>query len=160
MGLLQNMTRPFAIVPLCGCVALAACNRAPADNAAAVRSTRASCETLAAISLPPTTVAKVERIEAGAFVPTPLPSPLTPEPVDYSTLPASCRVTATAAPTSDSAIKFEVWLPAEGWNGKFVGVGNTGFGGFILHFTMAEPLRRGYAVDRHGSRSFSRNSTN
>ena len=52
MGLLQNMTRPFAIVSLCGCVALAACNRAPADDTAAVRSTPASCETLAAIALP------------------------------------------------------------------------------------------------------------
>jgi feruloyl esterase len=146
MGLLQNMTRQFAIVPLCGSVALAACNRAPADNAAAVRGTPASCETLAAISLPHTTVTKVERIEAGAFVPTPLPPPLTPEPVDYSTLPAFCRVAATATPTPDSAIKFEVWLPAEGWNGKFVAVGNAGFGGVILHFSMADKLRRGYAV--------------
>ena len=67
-------------------------------------------------------------------------------PVDYSTLPAFCRVAATAAPTPDSAIKFEVWLPVEGWNGKFVAVGNGGFGGVILHFAMAEPLRRGYAV--------------
>jgi feruloyl esterase len=55
-------------------------------------------------------------------------------------------VAATAAPTPDSAIKFEVWLPAEGWNGKFVAVGNAGFGGIILHFTMADPLRRGYAA--------------
>ena len=140
------MMRPLAIVSLCGCVGLAACNRVPVDSAAAVRNTPAACETLAATSLPHTTITKVERIEAGAFVPTPLPPPLTPEPVDYSTLPAFCRVSATAAPTPDSAIKFEVWLPAEGWNGKFVAVGNAGFGGFILHFTMADPLRRGYAV--------------
>ena len=66
--------------------------------------------------------------------------------VDYTTLPAFCRVTATASPTPDSAIKFEVWLPAQGWNGKFVAVGNGGFGGIIFYFAMAEPLRRGYAV--------------
>ena len=70
------------------------------------------------------------------------------------TLPAFCRVAATAAPTPDSAIKFEVWLPVEGWNGKFVAVGNGGFGGLIFYFAMAEPLRRGYAVAgyRHGPR--------
>ena len=27
-------------------------------------------------------------------------------------------------PSSDSDIKVEVWLPAKGWNGKFVGIGN------------------------------------
>ena len=66
--------------------------------------------------------------------------------VDYTTLPAFCRVAATASPTPDSAIKFEVWLPVQGWNGKFVAVGNGGFAGMIFYFAMAEPLRRGYAV--------------
>jgi feruloyl esterase len=141
----RPLTGRLAVVPLCGCVALAGCNRAPADDTAAVRSTPASCETLAAIALPDTKVTKVERVEAGAFVAPPLP-PWAPVSVDYSTLPAFCRVAATAAPTPDSAIKFEVWLPVEGWNGKFVAVGNGGFSGFIFHFAMAEPLRRGYAV--------------
>ena len=46
------------------------------------------------------------------------------------TLPAFCRVEATARPTSDSDIKFEVWIPpAEAWNGKFQGVGNGGYPG-------------------------------
>jgi feruloyl esterase len=135
----------LAVVPLCGCVALAACNRAPADDTAASKSTPASCETLAAIALPNTKVTMVERVEAGAFVAPPLP-PGPPVSVDYSTLPAFCRVAATTAPTPDSAIKFEVWLPVEGWNGKFVAVGNGGFSGTIFHFDMAEPLRRGYAV--------------
>lgn len=38
--------------------------------------------------------------------------------VDYRTLPAFCRVAATTAPTADSAIKFEVWLPARPVEGK------------------------------------------
>ena len=46
------------------------------------------------------------------------------------TLPAFCRVEATARPTSDSEIKFEVWIPpVEAWNGKFQGVGNGGYQG-------------------------------
>ena len=63
------------------------------------------------------------------------------------TLPAFCRVEATARPTSDSDIKFEVWIPpAEAWNGKFEGVGNGGYSGAIGYAAMAIGLRRGYAV--------------
>ena len=105
----------------------------------------APCETLAAVALPGAKITKAERVEAGAFVAPPLP-PGPPASVDYTTLPAFCRVAATASPTPDSVIKFEVWLPVQGWNGKFVAVGNGGFAGMIFYFAMAEPLRRGYAV--------------
>ena len=63
----QRLTGRLAIVSLCGCVALGACNRAAAVDTAAVRSTPASCETLAALALPATKVTKVERVEAGAL---------------------------------------------------------------------------------------------
>ena len=46
-------------------------------------------------------------------------------------LPAFCRVAATLAPTPDSDIKIEVWLPASGWNGKLLAVGNGGWAGSI-----------------------------
>src|SRR6185503_14399878 len=42
----------------------------------------------------------------------------------YKDVPDFCRVQATLTPTKDSDIKVEVWLPASGWNGKFVAVGN------------------------------------
>jgi feruloyl esterase len=61
-------------------------------------------------------------------------------------LPAFRRVIGVIKPTSDSDIKFEVWLPIEGWNGNFRGVGNGGFAGSISHVDMAIPLARGYAV--------------
>src|SRR5262249_39110850 len=49
--------------------------------------------------------------------------------------------------TSDSEIKFEVWIPpADAWNGKFEGVGNGGYSGSIGYAAMADALRRGYAV--------------
>ena len=41
---------------------------------------------------------------------------------------AVCR--QRSAPTSDSEIKIEVWMPATGWNGKFQGVGNGAWLGF------------------------------
>ena len=34
-------------------------------------------------------------------------------------------------PSSDSDIRFEVWLPASNWNGKFQGIGNGGYAGAI-----------------------------
>ena len=52
---------------------------------------------------------------------------------------------ATLKPTSDSDIKVEVWLPANGWNGKFQAVGNGGWAGVISYSAMADAIRAGYA---------------
>src|SRR2546430_11335862 len=56
---------------------------------------------------------------------TPLFRSFTPPSANTAmTLPAFCRVEATARPTPDSEIKFEVWIPpADAWNGKLEGVG-------------------------------------
>jgi feruloyl esterase len=51
----------------------------------------------------------------------------------------------TIAPTSDSSIVFEVWMPATGWNGKFLSAGEGGFAGAINFGGIADALRRGYA---------------
>ena len=40
----------------------------------------------------------------------------------------------------------EVWLPADEWNGKFVGIGNGIWAGSISYSQMVAPLARGYAV--------------
>jgi feruloyl esterase len=53
------------------------------------------------------------------------------------------------APSSDSRIEMELWLPpADKWNGKFMGVGNGGFAGSIqgLANEMPQALRLGYAT--------------
>jgi tannase/feruloyl esterase len=64
----------------------------------------------------------------------------------YKDMPAFCRVQATLTPTKDSDIKVEVWLPAAGWNGKFVAVGNGIWAGQLSYSAMADPLKQGYAV--------------
>jgi feruloyl esterase len=64
----------------------------------------------------------------------------------YRDMPAFCRVQATLTPSKDSDIKVEVWLPATGWNGKFVAVGNGIWAGQLSYSAMADPLKQGYAV--------------
>ena len=98
-----------------------------------------ACASLAALTIPSITIKSAAPVPAGPFTP--------PGAQSSITLPAFCRVEATARPTSDSDIKFEVWIPsAEGWNGKFEGVGNGGYSGAIGYTAMATALRRGYAT--------------
>jgi feruloyl esterase len=61
-------------------------------------------------------------------------------------LPALCRVAGILRPTSDSEIRFEVWMPAKGWNGRLLGVGNGGFAGSIGYSQFAGYLKRGFSV--------------
>jgi hypothetical protein len=61
-------------------------------------------------------------------------------------LPAFCRVEGVLRPTADSHIAFEVWLPAENWNGRFQGIGNGAFAGSIPYSGLASALRSGHAA--------------
>jgi len=83
------------------------------------------CGEMAGLSLDKGKVTSATLVEPGAFQP---PAGSGPPPgianTAYKSLPAFCRVQATLTPTSDSDIKVEVWLPASGWNGKLVGIGN------------------------------------
>src|SRR4051812_47510860 len=111
---------------------------------AAAPSLAATCEDLSKASLPNTTVTLAQAVAAGA-----LPAPAGrggAQANPFADLPAFCRVAATLRPSSDSDIKIEVWLPAEGWNGKFQAVGNGGWAGTISYPAMNQALGRGYAT--------------
>jgi len=94
------------------------------------------CASLAGLALPDTTLTTAEMVPAGAFDP-----PGATPPIDT----AACRVAGSIAPTADSDIRFELWLPANGWNGKFLSAGEGGFAGAINYGGIAGALRRGYA---------------
>src|SRR6185436_16896178 len=101
------------------------------------------CTSLAALTIPTVTIKSANLVAAGPFTP---PSSAD-APATTVSLPAHCRIEATARPTSDSEIKFEVWIPpVDAWNGKLEGVGNGGYSGAIGYSAMATGLRRGYAV--------------
>lgn len=58
-----------------------------------------------------------------------------------------CRVSGTIAPTPDSQIRFEVWLPiGDKWNRKFQAVGNGGLSGALNYRAMLRGFNRGYAT--------------
>ena len=103
----------------------------------------ATCENLRSLSLRNVTVTQATVVAAGQFSPQ---GPGGAVPAPAAKLPAFCRVAATLTPSRDSDIKIEVWMPAQGWNGKFLGVGNGGWAGNISYPAMAESLGRGYAV--------------
>ena len=110
-----------------------------AQLAARAGSQGTACTELAALTIPNVTVNSAANTAAGTFTP--------PGSQTALTVPAFCRVEATARPTSDSEIKFEIWIPAaDAWNGKFQGVGNGGYQGSISYPAMATALRRGYAT--------------
>src|ERR1041385_4148978 len=108
----------------------------------------ASCESLSSISLPNTKITLAQSVAPGKFVLPDPPGPKTPPAVnfDYASLPAFCRVAAEARPTSDSHIKFEVWMPSSGWNGRFQGTGHGIWSGEVWYAPLASALLRGYAT--------------
>ena len=108
-----------------------------------------SCENLASLKLPDTTITLAQTVAAGAFVPPAAPGGRGgfPGQADlFKELPAFCRVAATLKPSSDSDIKIEVWMPASGWNGKFEAEGNGGWAGVVSIPQMAAAVLRGYAT--------------
>lgn len=85
------------------------------------------CERLKSLKLPNTTIAAAESVAAGK---------------DRA---AHCRVLAVLAPSADSHIEIELWMPVA-WNGKFEAVGNGGWSGSINVAGLAAALREGYAT--------------
>jgi Tannase and feruloyl esterase len=105
-----------------------------------------SCEQLAHLALPNTTITSAQTVAPGTFAPPASMSPwLAGDPGFYKKLPAFCRVTAAAKPAADSDIKIEVWLPSSGWNGRFRGQGNGGFAGEIDYRALGLAVFQGYA---------------
>ena len=131
----------------------AACNTAATPDApgTAAGGSPVACDSLASLVLPNGTITTAEAVAAGAFTP-PMPpgrSLSEGQARQYGALPAFCRVAATLTPSSDSDIKVEVWMPADGWNGKLQAVGNGAFTGSLRYGggrSMASGLERGYAT--------------
>jgi feruloyl esterase len=117
-----------------------------------------SCEKMASLALPNTTITSATTVPAGPFSALPVGDPYAAErttgtaPTCSSNttspeLPAFCRVTGGIAETGAAEpINFEVWLPLDNWNGRFEAMGNHGFAGEIEYSDMGPELVKGFAV--------------
>src|SRR4026207_2007315 len=94
------------------------------------QSPAATCASLAARTLPNTTIATAQEVTNGSFTPPAANNIL-------QNLPPFCRVTGVIAPTAESEIRFELWMPLGNWNGKFAGVGKGGGGGDTSSWALA-----------------------
>lgn len=97
-----------------------------------------TCEDLAKLQFPDTTIDKAEVVTHNSFT--------TVKHRPIGELPEFCRVVATLRPSADSDIHVEMWLPQSAWNGRLLGTGSGGFGGFIYYEELASGLKQGYAV--------------
>ena len=94
-----------AVFALFACIAVAA----PASAAT-------PCEALAHLTLPGASISSAVSVPAGSSTP--------PGGKPVANLPAFCKVTGVINPAADSNIRFEVWMPSSGGNGKFEGAGS------------------------------------
>jgi hypothetical protein len=96
-----------------------------------------ACENLSSFKIAAGRIDLAQSVTAGAF---------TPPKLRRSVPVAFCRVAGTLTPTTDSDIKFELWLPLNGWTGRYESVGNGGFAGAIRYDSMTGPVIGGSAV--------------
>jgi feruloyl esterase len=107
--------------------------------AGALPAAAATCESLATLSLPHATITAAQSVTGGSFTP---PG----STIALTGLPQFCRVAGFSAPTSDSHISFETWIPmGSSWNGKYEQLGCGGFCGSIGYSGLAAAIQRGYA---------------
>lgn len=99
-----------------------------------------TCESLVALKLPHATIVSAKAMKAGPETMTTFQGQVSVE------VPGRCEVRGISRPSPDSEIGFEVWLPLNGWNGKYQQKGNGGFAGAVNRVGLVDPLRRGYAV--------------
>jgi len=99
----------------------------------------ADCASLQSLKLENTTITLAEAVTSGTLA-------ISDFRPSFTGLPPFCRVTGVLRPTSDSAIHFEIWLPAQNWNGRLLGAGNGGFAGSIGYDELSAYLKRNFAV--------------
>jgi len=99
----------------------------------------ADCDGLKSLKLENTTITLAETRTSGTLA-------ISDSRPSFTGLPPFCRVTGVLRPTSDSVIRFEIWLPAQNWNGRLLGAGNGGFAGSIGYDELAAYLKRNFVV--------------
>ncbi|HLH92312.1 MAG TPA: tannase/feruloyl esterase family alpha/beta hydrolase [Xanthobacteraceae bacterium] len=106
----------------------------------ATAATPSSCASLASFAYPDTTINSATLMPGGPYV--------APDAwhLVFTNLPPYCIVSATIAPTSDSSIGVQVWMPTARYNGRYLGTGNGGYAGGFFQSELADGINRGFAT--------------
>ena len=106
----------------------------------ATAGTPSSCSSLATFAFPNATINSATSMPGGPYV--------APDAwhLVFTNLPPYCMVSATISPTSDSSIGVQVWMPTEGYNGRYLGTGNGGYAGGFFQSELADGVTRGFAT--------------
>jgi len=110
------------------------------DRAVTVFAAQDSCRSLVSLALPHTFITEAAVVPEGAAGGGRQGGPAP------TMVPARCVVTGVTKPSSDSEIRFEVWMPVSGWNGKYQQAGNGGWAGTIPTGALTAAVLRGYAA--------------
>ena len=135
-----------AVISLSGCVGQSAPTTAqtvapvPAPALTDEACTRLTSLKLDQVEIQSATIQPANTLVEGARRPD-----MTGEPhgAPVSGLPAFCRVVGSIHPEPGSDIRFEVWMPTQGWNGRFFGANNGGFAGSIRYDDLAAAVTNG-----------------
>jgi pimeloyl-ACP methyl ester carboxylesterase len=119
----------FAVALIC-LVALGApiADAAPADG---------NCAALLKRKFPHFEIVASDEVDSGSYI--------APDDTRHD-VPRFCRIQGEASPSRDSQIRFELWMPTSGWNGRYYQLGNGGYAGTLPYALMAAELHRGNAV--------------
>jgi feruloyl esterase len=143
-----QITRFSVAALLCGTfIAMGAASQVgtPADAQSAAPAGAEACGSLAALKLDQALIDSAQFQAAKAEVSGARRPGMTGEPdgAPVADLPAFCRVTGSLHPEPGSDIRFEVWLPLEGWNGRLFGANNGGFAGSLRFDDLAAAVVNG-----------------
>ena len=97
-----------------------------------------NCEQLTKLTTTTSEITLAELVQSGIFTP--------PKGKPFTGLPTFCRVAATLHPSSDSAVRIELWMPETNWSGRLEGTGNGGFAGNLAYGALAAGVKQGNAV--------------
>ena len=127
------------------CTGLSLCVISAFILIAASAQAQQSCESLASIKIPHVTITSAKALDKGWELP--VQEGFIATKAGLKVPVSFCRIEAYSAPSSDSHIGIEVWLPlTENWNGKFYAVGNPGFIGSLARGALAGNVQQGYAT--------------
>lgn len=107
------------------------------EGVAMIDSTNCLKELLAA-NIENCEILKAELLDTGVFT--------MPNGSKLEELPDIFTVSIVLRPSATSFIRVELWLPAENWNGRFLGTGNGGSAGNIVWGFLADGVKKGYAT--------------